>query len=63
MHVKFVTLRARSSLGAWIYHLVKCCTSEIEVLSKECGRLDESIPGLGESKGFGPISVSVLRAN
>ena len=54
-HVKFVTLRARSIVEAWIYLLIKGCTSEIKDL--ECGRdqLGESILGLGESRGSVPF--------
>ena len=52
MHIKFVTLRARSSLGAWIYLLIKGCTSEIEDL--ECGnyRLGESVLGTRRVQGI-----------
>ena len=51
-HVKFVTLRARSIVEAWIYLLIKGCTSEIEDL--ECGRdrIGEFAPGTQRVQGF-----------
>ena len=53
-HIKFVTLRARSIVEAWIYLLIKGCTLEIEDL--ECGR-----DRLDESEALSPISVEGQR--
>ena len=53
-HLKFVTLRARSIVEAWIYLLIKGCTTKIEDLVNGRGRLDES-------KDLSPISVEGQR--
>ena len=60
-HVKFVTLRARSIVEAWIYLLIKGCTSESKDLGYGRDQLGESILGLGESRGFCPILLRVER--
>ena len=52
MHVKFVTLRAISTLGGQIYVLDALSPTKIDWIDMDFGGLDESSMGLSES-GYG----------